>query len=735
MAILELSFASGEDSLSARRFTVYESVSGLFSVVVWAMSPSPFLDLEALVGKPASLRIESGTKFALTGARSWSGVVSYIEQVQAEPTGLSTYRLRLAPDLWLLGHRRNHRIFQHLSIPDIADEIFGEWSIAPVWTIDRASYPKLELKIQYGESDLAFLCRLFEEAGIAFFFANDTAGGSALTLSDALHTTPPRAGDPLPYVDNPNQASEKEFVTHVRIAHEVRPGGYVYRDHDFRNPTFTLLGDAPHAPAPEDRYEQYHYRPGAFLVEGNPAGDTPVADDKGVARHNIKYGFDLAERSLQGARADKRHVRFGTNAIDLMPGAALFIGGHSSSDLPETAKLLLVRFSMEGSVDGEWTSIGEAVFTEQPYRPFRNHGKPEVTGVQSATVVGPSGQEIHTDEHGRVRVQFPWDREGKSDENSSCWMRVSQGWAGVGYGMITIPRIGQEVLVGFLAGDPDQPIVVGRVYNATQRVPYKLPENKTRSTWKSDSSLGSGGFNELMFEDLAGSELVWMQAQKNLRRLVKNDETITVGRNRMKLVKVDETETTLSHRTEVTGGNRIEITDVNRTTVVGGNESKLVKKTETERTEGDHLFFVGADQHLVVKGVKRERVHKDSHLHVHGELREQIDGGDSLSAGGLQVTAGGKYGLGAGEEIHIKAGTALIIEAASDLTIKGPGGFIRIDGGGVTIKGNLVKINSGGGPGSGADIGGGAPENPKEAVVTEPAKPPMDDVSKTGIAQ
>src|SRR6185503_14498635 len=187
--------------------------------------------------------------------------------------------------------------------------------------------------------------------------------------------------------------------------------------------------------------------------------------------------------------------------------------------------------------------------------------KPQISSVQSATVVGPAGQEIHVDELGRVRLQFLWDRHGKNDDNSSPWIRVSQGWAGTGYGMIVIPRIGQEVLVGFLDGDPDQPIIVGRVFNQTQLVPYKLPDHKTRSAWKSNSSLGGGGFNEIMFEDLKHEELVWMQAQKNLRKLVKNDENITIGHDRRKYVVRNEIETTSGTRIEVTGANRIEITD------------------------------------------------------------------------------------------------------------------------------------------------------------------------------
>lgn len=343
---------------------------------------------------------------------------------------------------------------------------------------------------------------------------------------------------------------------------------------------------------------------------------------------------------------------------------------------------------MEGTPEGEWTMSGRAVFTDEPYRPPQRTPKPRVEGVQSARVVGPLGQEIHTDEFGRVRVQFPWDREGKNDDNSSCWIRVSQGWAGTGYGMMMIPRIGQEVLVGFLAGDPDQPIVVGRVYNAKQAVPYKLPEHKTRSTWKSDSSSGSDGFNEIMFEDLKGQELVWEQAQRNRRRLVKKDETITIGHDRQKLVKNDESEKTL----------------------------------------GNLKVFVGKDQDVVIKQKKRERVEGDSSSRVQGKREQRVEGKESLIVQGERHERVGKdYAIGVNDEFHLAVGTAIVIEAGKDVTIKGPGGFVRIDQSGVTIRGKVVRINSGGSPGSGK---GTSPDEPEEAVEVE-----MDDVGKTLIGQ
>jgi type VI secretion system secreted protein VgrG len=739
MALLELSFASGEDSLSVRRFSVHEVVSSLFTVSVWARSPQADLDLEALVGKPASFRIQSGLAFALLGGtRHWTGVCSYIEQIQPEPTGLSTYYLRIVPTMWLLTQRRNYRVFQHLSIPDIADRILSEWHVPVSWRIDRARYPKLDYKVQYGESDHAFLSRLLEEAGIASTFP-DEAKGTKLLLGDALHLAAPRATPPIHWVDNPNQSAEKEFVTRVRLAHEVRPAAHTIRDHDFRKPGFALFGKATagkSGDASAHLHEQYHYQPGAFLIETAHGGGTPVADDQGVARHDGKYGTTRAEHALAGARMGGRSISFETNAIDLRPGVVFSMHGHPHAELPESAKLLVTELTVEGSPGGEWSTSGRAVFAEEPYRPPLVTPKPEVSGVQSATVVGPKGQEIHTDEFGRVRVQFPWDREGKHDDHSSCWIRVSQGWAGTGFGMITLPRIGQEVMVGFVEGDPDHPIVVGRVFNAMEQVPYKLPEHKTRSTWKSDSSIGSGGFNEIMFEDLKGKELVYVQAQKNLRKLVKHDETITVGRNRQKFVMVNETETTGANRTEITGANRTEITGANRTTVIGGNSIKLVKGDETEKTDGKLVVYVGGDQDIVVKQTKRERIEGASHLVVKGKRNQKIGGTQSLTVGGNQQEKVGKnHALEAGEEIHLKAGSTLVIEAAHDLTLKGPGGFIRIDASGVTIKGTMVKINSGGSAGSGKGSSPEDPEEAEEAVVEEPEKPVPDNVLISGLAQ
>ncbi|MCC6556009.1 MAG: type VI secretion system tip protein VgrG [Polyangiaceae bacterium] len=692
MATIELSIAAGAPALHVHRFQVREAVSAPFTINAWARCPDPSLRLGEMLGSPATFQITAGYAHVLGGGtRRWAGIVSYAEQVHglqpsAGEKGLSTYFFRIVPPLFLLTHRRGNRIYQHLAIPDIVERLLGEFQITPEWKIDRGRYPKLEYKTQYAESDYQFASRLLEEAGIAFTFPD----GEKMTLGDRLEAGAPRAGAAVPYVDNPSRAAEQEYVTQVRLGRQVRPGAALYRDVDFRNPAFPLFAGASRPIDLESRYEQYHYQPGSFLVETGKAGNTPVADDRGIARHDPRFGEELVNRHADGERVGDRAVTFQGNLLDLSPGAIFSIGRHPHPEIRGDRRLLVLDTTLEGAPESEWVLSGEAVFADAAYRPPRRTPKPIIHGVQSAVVVGESGQEIHTDEFGRIRVQLHWDREGQRDEKSSCWIRANQGWSGAGFGFMAIPRVGQEVLVSFLQGDPDQPILAGRAYNAVQQVPYKLPDHKTRSTWKSDSSLGGGGFNEIMFEDAKGEELVWEHAQKDRTRLVKNDEQLTVVHDRRKLVKNDE----------------------------------------SEETEGYRRRWVGKDVDIVVQQAKRERIEEDSHLIVKGSRRERIDGKQSLTVAEHQYEkVEGSHALKAAQEVHHVAGEVWVGEGAQSATIKGPGGFLRIDAMGVTIQGTLVQINVGGAPGTGR---GSRPAPPAAAVLH--AAPEVQSPGKAALA-
>jgi type VI secretion system secreted protein VgrG len=334
-------------------------------------------------------------------------------------------------------------------------------------------------------------------------------------------------------------------------------------------------------------------------------------------------------------------------------------------------------------------------------------------GIQTAIVVGPKGEEIYTDEYGRVKVQFHWDREGKRDERSSCWIRVSQLWAGETWGAMFIPRIGQEVIVDFIEGDPDRPLITGRVYNGANPVPYVLPDQKTKSTIKSNSSPGGNGYNELRYEDRKGKEQIFMHAQRNMDVHVKNDSFENILHDR--------------HQTIGTQGKNGKVGDQNE--MVYRDKNLKVHRHSQDHIGGDMKLMVGGidgagNQDIVIRAEKKELILSNSHLHVKANLNEQVDVTQSLTVGNdLQVKVGQKHALEAGKEIHLKS-TTVVIEAASGITIKGPGGFITIDASGIAIKGTMVYINSAGSALSGS---GASPTAPQDAAEASPTKPTLAD--------
>jgi len=519
-----LNVASG-DTMSVRRFAVHEALSMPYEVNLVVHSESWEVPLESNVGQEASFKLTNVTDSPQE--RTWGGVCSHLAQLRAETDASSTYLVRLVPKLWLLSQRRGHRIFQRKKLVDIVKEILDEWQVKNRLEC-TSDYIEHDYVVQYGETDLAFVTRLLERAGITYYF--DFQSGGDVVLSDAPHLGKPRAGDPLPWADKPQESAAAEWVSRVVVGYSVRPGDYKIRDFDFRRkPDFELFGKAEPTKAPED-----HYEPGDMKRVDPPdgsGGGTPVADDKGKVRHSMKAAETMAKRRLRGERFGRRIVRFETNCNDLHPGAIIKIDDHPRDDLSASDKLLVSSFRLEGVVGQKWTYFGESVLADEPYHPPAVTPGPRIDGLQTAVVVGPAGEEIYCDEFGRVRAQFHWDRDGKYDDESSCWMRVSQDWAGAGYGSQLIPRISQEVLVAFLDGDPDQPMIVGRVYNATQMPPYTLPLHKTRSGWKSNSSPGSDGYNEILMEDLAGKEVVYHQAQRDLQKLTKREEVERVNEN------------------------------------------------------------------------------------------------------------------------------------------------------------------------------------------------------------
>jgi len=706
---LRIELASG-DALDVRHFAVEERMSALFEVRLVVLASSAALDFDAIVGQPARFSLEAG---ALT--RAWSGIVNRFEQVGVEESGLSTYELTLVPAAWLLSQRRNHRMFQQITEPDIALALFAEWGIVVEPRLDRATYKKRKYRVQYGESDHAFASRMLEDAGISYFF-EESAGEMKLLLSDAPQAAARREGA-LTYVDKPRPGmAPVEFVTALRVGQQVRPGKYTMQDRDYRlPPNYPLASSAAvKGRSVEERLERYHYTPGAFLFGTDKGEATPVADDKGRARSDEGEAAILTQKRLDAKRGSAKNCSFSTNAHDLAPGMVIAITGHPHPILGPGKTLLVVGSKLAGSSYGEWTHEVTARSTEIPYRPALEAPKPKVSGVESATVVGPAGEEIHVDEFGRVRVHFHWDRESRMDDDSSCWIPVSQAWGGAGYGGVNLPRVGQEVLVDFLGGDPDRPVVVGRVFTNLQKVPYKLPDNKTQSGLRSNSTGGTGGYNEIMFEDAAGRELMNVQAERDLKKLVKNDEEVTIGRDRTKMVGREDSLTVGANRTKSVGGserctigaNQRVAVGVNRSTQVGRIDSTIVGEVHTvmvmppgEQEPGDCTHITCTGETVTIETPDGSRVilgQENIGIELHTPDGSSITMAD-FSRGVGNITLRG--GDGAWVEIvgaSIRAENALGTHVQlndSNISVNAPGDIAIAAGGNVNITGATINLN------------------------------------------
>jgi type VI secretion system secreted protein VgrG len=624
---LKLEVASG-DPLTAHEFTVHERLSAPFEINLVARSPRADIDLEEIVGKKAAF----GYRAMDLEVVAWTGICSYMEmaQVETSETGLSTYRLTIVPALWLMTQRRGNRIFQHMSFPDIVKKILTEeYKIEARWDLSD-TYPKHEYEVQFGETDFAFVSRLLEEAGISYYFEKVVSGGGSAAASVTAESKlvfidkpekAPSLGE-IRFFDQPNNVRTQRFVTHVHIAHDVKPGKFTLRDYDLRRPDLALEEEsALSGTGKEEKYERYRYWPGVSLIEVSGGGDTPVADEHGVARHKNDEEKAHAQRAAEAERNGKRYVEFDSNEKDLAPGVVFTIGEHPHDEL-DGQKLLVAETIISGTFR-DWRLVGVALFVDDSLRvrPVLRTPRPRVMGYQTAIVVGPPGKEIHSDELGRVRVRFHWDREGKFDDNATCWLRVSQQWAGAGFGWMLVPRVGQEVLVDFFEGDPSQPVIVGRLHNLTTTVPRVLPKHMTQSTWKSATTpFTDGWFNEIMMDDDAGKEIVFIQAQRDLFKLVKRNETertgeeknVIVGAARVDAVaKKDMVQIGKQHLVQVVKAGDLHIPDM-------GNPEYSAKPTFFEVVDGRITLTTGKSR-VVLDG-------SDIGIETDGGVRFSSDG-------------------------------------------------------------------------------------------------------------
>ncbi|EJA9578351.1 type VI secretion system tip protein VgrG [Salmonella enterica] len=543
------------------------------------VSPAANLPLKAMVGKDLCVNIELDGG----GKRHISGLVTAARVVGHEGHSV-TYELRMEPWVKLLTHTSDYKAFQNKTVVDILDEVLAEYPY-PVEKRLVESYPVRTWQVQYGETDFDFLQRLMQEWGIYWWFEH-SEDSHTLVLADAISTHHACPDSPEVEWHQKGLKLDKAFI-HTIIANEsLRTGQWVLDDFDFKKPRSRLANtvanprETGHA-----SYEHYEW-PGDYFDKGE--------------------GEMLTRIRMEAQRSPGSRVHGAGNIRTLMTGYTFALMNHPTAELNQEYLLaqttLFVQDNAQHSGQDQHFTFStrfELHPTREVYRPQRTISKPHTKGPQSAIVTGPSGQEIWTDQYGRVKVQFGWDRYGKMDENSSCWIRVSYPWAGKGFGMIQIPRIGQEVLVDFKNGDPDLPIIVGRTYNQDTMPPWGLPGMASQSGIFSHSLYGGPtNGNMLRFDDKTGAEEVKFHAEKDLNTTVKNNETHTVNADRTK---------TIIH-------NEITKVHIDRTEDVFGKHTETIKGNRNVKvTEGDQLLTVekGIREVTVKTGTSTETVEKD----------------------------------------------------------------------------------------------------------------------------
>ncbi len=516
----------GKDVLLLGSFSGAEGVSTPFTFELNLLSENHAVSFPAIVGKNVTISVvlASGDK------RYFNGIVSRFAQGRGgdEAGGdprFSAYRATVVPTFWLLSRTTDSRIFQKLSVPEIVEKIFGEYGLSDFRMKPlQKSHPKRDYCVQYRESDFHFVSRILEEEGIYYYFEHEN-GKHTMIMADVPqgHKICPNQ-NVAKYQLSAGAANLKDdVITALEWSQEVRSAKYTINDYNFEIPNTSLRVSVPSGRKLGPWEREIYYYPGFYdtrsegdrivnlRMEEEEAQITRIMGESRCRAFTSGYRFELAD-----------YYRDDVNGKEYVL----------------TAVTHEARQEFQGeSTDLSYTNSFVCIPVDVPFRPKRAHVKPTVQGSQTAIVVGPKGEEIYTDEHGRVKVQFHWDREGKRDENSSCWIRVSEPWAGSGWGGIYIPRIGHEVIVDFIEGDPDRPIITGRVYHGLNKPPYPLPDEKTKSTLKSDSSKGSGGSNEIRFEDKKGSEEIYVHGQKDWNTVIENFLSITCGKSRMTMDK------------------------------------------------------------------------------------------------------------------------------------------------------------------------------------------------------
>ena len=733
-------------ALRVYRFVGYESLSATFSFAIELVSEDGDLDLDAPIGKPATLtlvgRLPSGDRYQ----RYVHGVLERFVQT-ANGIKQSRYEATLVPTLKKQYYTRDSRIFQKQSAPDVTQKVLKDAKIPSdaVNVLLHGSYGSRDYCVQYQESNLQFVQRLWEEEGISFHFEHEK-NKDVVVLGDGSHAfaTLPHYAE-ITHRDTPHLYEES--LTEWRAESALHSGAAVLRDFKFKQPGLELQAEK----AGDSFSElQSYFFPGEYVEPG--------------------IGNQLAKIRLEEQQARRSYFQGTSSVRALCPGFTFQLDGHRRQEWNQKYLVLAVRHEglqpqalrehAAGASGASYENRVECIPAKTPYRPLRNTPRPLIPGVQTAVVVGPAGEEIHCDEHGRVKVQFHWDRQGKKDDHSSCWIRVSQPWGGLSFGGMFLPRIGQEVLVQFLEGDPDRPVVSGRVYNGENPLPYPLPDKKTVSTIKTASSPGGGGSNELRFEDAAGSEEIFLHGQLDMNTVIEHDRTQKIGNDSTDTIGHDLSESVGHNRTRSVGSNESITVGNDRSATVGSNETLNVGSNQSLSVGANQTITIGANQALAVAANRAimvgathnevigaamtimvggplsetiaanhtesvgggltltvggasaetvgaaktstiasslsESVGADHSANVGGNQSTNVSGGATLQAGkDIGLSAGQALSGSAGKEITLNAGTKVTIVAADEMTFKvGSATIVLKKSGDIAVSGNKISIKA-----------------------------------------
>lgn len=602
----QISTPFGGDKLLVRSYRGEESISGLFHYDLELYSEDPALDMSQIVGNAATLKIQqSNGQF-----RYVNGIVGRFIQAGRDKR-FTTYLAELHPWLWLLGMSSNCRIFQNKSALDIVKQVFSDLSFTDFQDKTTSTPAVREYCVQYRETALEFVSRLLEEEGISYYFTHDESKHTLVLVDDTNSWGSCNGLSSARYAGGGITYEADDAVTECSVEQTVTVGVFKADDFNFTIPATELLATTTGG---ESKRTVYDY-PGLYATQSD--------------------GETTATRRLASLRAGGKILAGSSLCRAFYAGAQFTLANHYRDDT--NGSYVIRSVTLRGD-QTEYSNSFEAFPADTDFRPARVTPRPVIAGTQTATVVGKAGEEIWTDQYGRVVVQFHWDQDGQNDEKSSCWIRVAQGWAGSLWGSIFIPRVGQEVVVSFLEGNPDRPLITGAVFNAQQQVPYALPDEQTKSTVKTNSSKGGAGFNELRFEDKAGSEEVFLQAQKDMNVSILNNSSITVAGT--------------------------------RTLNVTGNETHVNKANFSNTTSGNFT------------------------LNVSGDYTLKVEGNLVIQAGGsVSIKSGTDFTNSAGTSLTNKSGTDMVNDAGVSLTNKAAASQ-TVDGGGMlTVKGGLVKIN------------------------------------------